>query len=137
MPDAYAQPLVLLVDDYDDARELYGTYLAIHGYRVEEASDGHGAVEKALRLLPDIILMDLSLPGIDGWDVTSRLKRDDRTAHIPIIAFTAHALPKEIARALAVGCDAIITKPCLPEVLVKEIVRVLGARTGTGPRRGP
>jgi len=116
---------VLLVDDYADAREMYGYYLSRHGYRVEEAADGHEALEKATALLPDIILMDLSLPGIDGWELARLLKHDTRTQPIPIIALTAHALNGEEQRARSAGCDAFVTKPCLPQALAEELARVL------------
>ena len=120
-------PLVLLVDDYADAREMYGFYLTRRGYRVEEAADGHEALAKALGLLPDVILMDLSLPGIDGWELARLLKRDPRTTAIPIMALTAHALNGEEARARDAGCDAFVTKPCLPQALAAELERVLHA----------
>lgn len=122
-----AAPLVLLVDDYADAREMYGFFLVKRGYRVEEAADGHEALDKATALRPDVILMDLSLPGIDGWELARMLKRDARTLTIPIIALTAHALSGEEQRARHAGCDAFITKPCLPQALEAEIARVLGA----------
>ena len=121
----HAAPLVLLVDDYADAREMYGFYLTRRGYRVEEAADGHEALAKALGLTPDIILMDLSLPGIDGWELARMLKKDPRTAAIPIVALTAHALNGEQERALGAGCDAFVTKPCLPQTLAAELERVL------------
>jgi two-component system cell cycle response regulator DivK len=124
-PPPLARPLVLLVDDYADAREMYSFYLERHGYRVEEAGDGHEALAKALDLLPAIILLDLSLPGVDGWELARILKQDARTAAIPIIALTAHALNGEQDRALSAGCDAFITKPCLPQVLARELERVL------------
>lgn len=123
--DAVVPALVLLVDDYADAREMYSFYLEHHGYRVEEAADGHEALDKARSLSPSIILLDLSLPGIDGWQLAQMLKDDSRTAGIPIIALTAHALSGEHERALAAGCDAFVTKPCLPHVLVSELERVL------------
>jgi CheY-like chemotaxis protein len=126
-PSLPASPLVLLVDDYADAREMYAYYLARHGFRVEEASDGHEALEKALTLNPAIILMDLSLPGIDGWELARLLKQDSRTTSVPIIALTAHALNGEEQRARGAGCDAFVTKPCLPQVLADEMNRVLQA----------
>ena len=104
---------------------MYGFYLARRGYRVEEAADGHEALAKALGLTPDIILMDLSLPGIDGWELARILKSDMRTAAIPIVALTAHALNGEQERALGAGCDAFVTKPCLPQTLAAELERVL------------
>ena len=126
MPDLpQMAPLVLLVDDYADAREMYAFYLARRGYRVEEAGDGHEALAKAVGLTPDIILMDLSLPGIDGWELARILKGDTRTVAIPIVALTAHALNGEQERALDAGCDAFVTKPCLPQALAAELERVL------------
>src|SRR2546430_2241223 len=85
-------PLVLVVDDYQDAREMVAEYLAYTGFRVAEARNGAEAIEKAQSVSPDLILMDLSLPVMDGWEATRRLKADARTKKIPIIALTGHAL---------------------------------------------
>lgn len=124
-------PLVLLVDDFDDAREMYADHLETSGFRTAQASDGQEALAKARELRPDVILMDLSLPGIDGWEVTRRLKRDPRTRRAAILALTAHAFRGEEERARAAGCDGFIAKPCLPQDLVAHIQRALGpARTG-------
>ena len=125
-PDG-ARPLVLLVDDFDDAREMYSQYLDYSGYEVVEAADGQQALELAFEHLPQVILMDLALPRMDGWEVTRRLKADPRTADIPVIALTGHALSLFREAAQRAGCDAWITKPCLPEDLVREIRRVLDA----------
>ena len=83
------------------------------------------AVERAFADRPDIILMDLSLPVMDGWEATRRLKADDRTSSIPVVALTGHALAGISEGARKAGCDAFVTKPCLPEDLVKEIKRML------------
>jgi CheY-like chemotaxis protein len=120
-----AGQLVLVVDDYQDARELYAEYFAFSGFRVAEAANGVEAIEKALALVPDIILMDLSLPGIDGWEATRRLKANPQTRHIPIVALTSHALPGFSDTAKKAGCDAFVTKPCLPDKLVDEVRRLL------------
>ena len=134
-------PLVLVVEDYQDAREMYAAYLQFSGYRVAEAANGLEALVKTRELMPDIILMDLALPRMDGWEATRRLKMDERTKHIPIVALTGHALPDHAERALRAGCDAFVTKPCLPDALVAEIQKMLAARpnhTQTGrPTRGP
>ncbi len=106
-------PLVLVVEDYQDAREMYAAYLQFSGYRVAEASNGLEAVEKARELLPAIILMDLALPKMDGWEATRLLKADERTRHIPIVALTGHALAGHAEGARQAGCDAFVTKPCL------------------------
>ena len=126
------QALVLVVEDYQDAREMYAAYLQFSGYRVEEATNGLEAIEKTLALLPDIILMDLALPKMDGWEATRRLKTDERTKHIPIVALTGHALAGYAEGARQAGCDAFVTKPCLPDALVAEIQRMLATR---GPRQ--
>jgi two-component system, cell cycle response regulator DivK len=120
-------PLVLVVDDYLDAREMCAEFLRFSGYRVEEAVDGFEAIEKATDLLPAVILMDLSLPRLDGWEATRRLKKDDRTKAIPIIALTGHALAGHAEVASEAGCDSFLTKPCLPDVMVAEVKRVLAA----------
>ena len=120
-----ADALVLVVEDYQDAREMYSAYLQFSGYRVEEATNGLEAIEKAIELMPDIILMDLALPKVDGWEATKRLKSDPRTKHIPIVALTGHALAGFAEGAREAGCDAFVTKPCLPDALVAEIRRML------------
>jgi CheY-like chemotaxis protein len=122
------QALVLVVEDYQDAREMYAAYLQFSGYRVAEAADGVEAIEKTLELMPDIILMDLALPKMDGWEATGRLKSDARTKHIPVVALTGHALPGHAERARQAGCDSFVTKPCLPDALVAEIKRMLATR---------
>ena len=119
-------PLILVVDDYQDAREMYAEYLQFSGFRVAEAKNGNEAVEQALALKPNLILMDLSLPGMDGWEATRRLKADDTTKHIPIVALTGHALAGASEGAKKAGCDSFVTKPCLPDDLVVEVRRMLG-----------
>jgi two-component system cell cycle response regulator DivK len=120
-----SRPLVLVVDDYQDAREMYAEYLAYSGFRVAEASNGLEALEKAFELRPDVILMDLSLPGMDGWAATRRLKTDERTRSIPVVALTGHALAGASESARQAGCDAFVTKPCLPDELVVQVRRML------------
>jgi two-component system, cell cycle response regulator DivK len=122
-----AQPLVLVVEDYQDAREMYAAYLQFSGFEVAEAGNGLEAIEKTQALLPDIVLMDLALPKMDGWEATRRLKNDERTRHIPIVALTGHALAGHAEGAREAGCDAFVTKPCLPDALVAEIKRLLDA----------
>ncbi|WP_309891082.1 response regulator [Archangium sp.] len=118
-------PLVLIVDDYQDAREMYAEYLEFSGFRVAEARNGAEAVEKAFALHPAVILMDLSLPVMDGWEATRRLKADARTRAIPVVALTGHALDGHSREAQDAGCDAYVTKPCLPDALVLEVRRML------------
>jgi CheY-like chemotaxis protein len=120
-------PLILVVDDYQDAREMYAEYLQFSGFRVAEAKNGNEAVDQAFALKPDLILMDLSLPGMDGWEATRRLKADEATKHIPIVALTGHALAGASEGARKAGCDSFVTKPCLPDDLVVEVRRMLSA----------
>jgi two-component system cell cycle response regulator DivK len=128
--DEKAAPLVLVVDDVAHGREIFAEYLEFRGFRVATAEDGIEAMEKAFDLRPDVILMDLSLPGIDGWEATRRLKQDERTRKIPIIALTAHALASAHDRAKEVGCDSVVTKPCIPKDLEAEVRRQLAVRDG-------
>jgi two-component system cell cycle response regulator DivK len=121
------RPRVLVVDDYPDAREMYAEYLQFSGFDVIEAGNGVEALERAADSAPDVILMDLSLPVMDGWEATRRLKADPRTKAIPIVALTSHALAGIADTAKKAGCDALITKPCLPHDLVKEIRNILAA----------
>ena len=137
MDTGNSQPLVLVVEDYQDAREMYAAYLAFSGYRVAEATNGLEAIEKTIELMPDIILMDLALPRMDGWEATKRLKGDERTKHIPIVALTGHALAGHAEGARQAGCDAFVTKPCLPDALVAEIRRMLSGVSETGSGRKP
>jgi CheY-like chemotaxis protein len=120
-----AQPLVLLVDDSEDNREVYAQYLSFSGFRVEIAVDGVEAVEKAASLKPDVIVMDLSLPRLDGWEATRQIKSAPETRNIPVIALTGHAVSESKRRALDVGCSGYLTKPCLPDILVSEIRRLV------------
>ena len=141
MTSSRANALILLVEDFDDAREMYREYLTFSGFRVETASDGQEAIDKARTLLPQLILMDLSLPGIDGWEATRLLKADPATSHLVIVALSAHALAAEGERARAAGCDGFIAKPCLPPDLVTHVVEFLKmhpgrtASNGNGQRR--
>ena len=122
------QLCVLVVDDYPDGREVCAEYLAFSGFRVLQAADGQEALDLAFAERPDLVLMDLSLPGMDGWEATRRLKADPRTASTPVIALTAHALDSHAASARAAGADAVVTKPFLPNELVLEVRRQLDAR---------
>lgn len=132
---APASPLLLLVDDYTDNRAMYARYLKYAGYRVAEATNGQEALEQARQLVPDLIVMDLSLPVMDGWEATRRLKRDDRTRHIPVLALTGHALGDHEREAKDAGCDGYVTKPCLPEDLTVRIQGMLDTRRAQRKQR--
>lgn len=123
-------PLILVVDDVEDGRVLLTQILEHAGFRVAEAADGHQALDQAFTLRPSLILMDLSLPGVDGWEVTRRLKTDERTAHIPIVALSAHALKIHSDRASQVGAESFLSKPTMPEAIVAEVRRLLSASAG-------
>jgi CheY-like chemotaxis protein len=129
------RPRVLLVDDYPDAREMYSEYLQYSGFEVIEAGNGMEALQRAAETAPDIILMDLSLPVMDGWEATRRLKADPRTAQIPVVALTGHALAGISEGAKKAGCDAFVTKPCLPDELVREIRKVLDSGAHSTARK--
>ena len=98
---------VLLVEDNEDNRIVYATMLEHYGYTVVETANGEDAVRIAKDEIPDLILMDISIPGIDGWTATERLREDPRTAEIPVVAVTAHALPEHRARAESLRCVQI------------------------------
>ena len=134
MPPPSPAPLILVVEDFDDAREMYRDYLQFTGFRVETARDGREAIDKTRALKPDLVLMDLSLPGIDGWEATRLLKSDPITKHIRIVALSAHALAAEGERARVAGCDGFIAKPCLPPDLVEEIGKYLKGQSATHAR---
>jgi two-component system, cell cycle response regulator DivK len=120
-------PLILVVDDYEDNRDMYSQYLQFAGLRVAEAANGKEALSKTAELMPDLIVMDLSLPGVDGWQATRIIKQDPKTRDILVLALTGHALEGASQGAKDAGCDAFLTKPCLPEDLHQEIQRMLGA----------
>jgi len=119
---------ILIVEDHRDQREMYASYFAAKGFRTLTATDGPSGLLAARTEQPDVIVMDLSLPHIDGWEATRRLKDDPETAHIPIIACTAHVLGASCERAVDAGCDGYVTKPILPRQLFTEVQRVLGKR---------
>jgi len=126
-----AGPLVLVVDDYADAREMYAAWLQVSGYRVAQAGTVTEALQLAVREPPDAILMDLSMPGIDGLEATRRLKGDPRTRHVPILAITGHVESRVADEAAAAGCDGFIVKPSP----APDVVRALGQLIlGTGGR---
>ena len=119
------RPIILLADDFEDARDIYGSYLALHGYDVVLAVNGRETVTQATACRPDMILLDLRMPGIGGVEALRQLRADATLDRVPIIAFTAHALEDERINALRHGFDAVLAKPCLPDELVAFIARTL------------
>jgi two-component system, cell cycle response regulator DivK len=118
-------PLILIVDDVAHGRALCAEYLEEKGFRVATAEDGLDGFDTALALQPDVILMDLSLPVLDGWEATRLLKHTERTRRIPIVAITAHQLASAHEQARAAGCSAVLVKPCRPMDLEAELRRQL------------
>jgi two-component system, cell cycle response regulator DivK len=133
-PEAPTQlpPLILLVDDDQASREGMTEFLVEHGFRVVGAADGLEALDKAEHRRPDIVLLDLAIPRLDGWAVARRLRTEARFRNVPVVAVSAMDYPDEVARAMEAGCCAFVTKPCDLGVLIDTIDRVLevvGRRT--------
>lgn len=117
---------ILIVDDYVDALDIWAIYLQSAGYRVSTAIDGASAIAKAQQLRPDLIVLDLELPGISGYEAARALRADAETADIPLIAATGYSHLRQLDRAREVGFDAVVVKPCNPELLLSEIERLIG-----------
>jgi two-component system cell cycle response regulator DivK len=117
--------LVLLVEDHQDVRDMYADYLKYSGFSVIAAANGAEGVDAARTEHPDLILMDATMPGIDGWEATRLLKADAATRDIPILMLTAHVFSEYQTRARDVGADGFIAKPCLPDELVREVTVAL------------
>ena len=112
---------ILVADDEPDNRAIMAAALAASGYKVCEASDGAEAVELALRERPDLILLDMAMPGVSGWDAIRRIKAMPQTRDIPVFAFTAYALAGDELKAKEAGCDGYVSKPCVPKDVVEKI----------------
>ena len=119
---------LLVVDDSEDMRDLLQRLLERAGYRVVVAADGQASLTQAKRHHPDLVLMDLSLPDMDGWEAVRHLRKMHEFRTTPIIAVTAHVSPREEARAMAAGCTAHIGKPFDTRVLLQEVARLLTKR---------
>jgi CheY-like chemotaxis protein len=124
-PAVDSSPSLLIVDDYPDALDVWGVYLRAAGFRVLTASDGQSAFTEAIRAKPDVIVMDLELPGKSGFEVARELKARQDTRSIPLIAATGYSQVKQLDLARASGFDTVIVKPCDPQSLVAEIRRLL------------
>lgn len=124
-------PTILLVEDNHDNRAIYRLILEHSGCEVLEATDGEEGIRLAREELPRVILMDISIPKIDGWEATRILKADERTRRIPIIALTAHALATDRAKAIEAGCDGYLAKPVEPRRVMEEVERWIGSTEPT------
>ena len=116
---------ILIIEDYRDNRDVAEFILRDAGHTVTTAGNGLLGVQLALRVQPDVILMDLALPLLNGWEATGRLKANPATCSIPVIAFTAHTTQEDIDHACAAGCAAIIAKPFEIPVFLSQVVAVL------------
>jgi two-component system, cell cycle response regulator DivK len=124
-------PSILIVDDAEDNRALYAEYLEFFGLCVAHAVDGEHALLKVMRVQPDLVVMDLAMPVLDGWEATRLIKTHPKTKQIPVIAITGHTAKENLKRARAVGADVVLTKPCSPESLLM-VIRELLARVACG-----
>lgn len=117
---------ILVADDEPDNRAIMAAALAASGYRVCAASGGAEAVALALRELPDLILLDMAMPGVSGWEAVRRIKAMPQTRNIPVLAFTAYALAGDERKAAEAGCDGYVSKPCVPKEVVEKIRGLVG-----------
>lgn len=125
-----AKPVVLLVDPDKDNRQIYATWLRHCGYGVLEAKNGVEGILLAREHQPDVIVTELFVPTTRGWKVPEVLKRDPRTAKIPILALTAYAFATDEERAWSAGCDGFLSKPCEPSRVAEEVRRLVAASRG-------
>lgn len=126
---------ILIVDDVEDSREMYAEYLRFKGYLVETATDGRHGLARALDMAPDTIVLDLTMPGIDGLEALRQLRRHSVTSHALLIVVTGHALKGTREQAMKAGADVFLTKPCLPDELEAAITAQHARRGSTPPRR--
>jgi two-component system, cell cycle response regulator DivK len=120
-------PIVLLVEDDQDGRRMYADWLTIAGFRVDQAHNGLQALERAFDSRPNVVVTDLNIPGIDGFELTRRLRQDSRTRDVLVIAVTGYAaFASDPGRARRAGCDAVLPKPCSPgklETAIRDLIR--------------
>ena len=121
---------ILVVDDEIYIVHILDFSLGMEGYEVVTALDGEQALEKARSARPDLIVLDIMMPKLDGYEVCKAVKADPATKHIPIVAVTAHALPGDRERSFQAGCDGYLAKPCEPRAVVAEVQRFLGKDNG-------
>ena len=126
--DAERAPLVLIVDDHEDGRELSAELLALYRFRVAQAPDGKAALRMERELAPDVILLDLAMPGLDGIEVARRLRSGESADRLTIVALTAFTQPDVLRRAMEAGCDAALIKPTDPPDLAEAIRAALARR---------
>ena len=123
-----ARGRLLVVDDIEDNRDLYATYFEHWGFHADQACDGEEALAKIAKDPPDVVIMDLSMPNVDGWEATRLVKSNPRTTHVIVIVVTGNATEANMAAARAAGADDVCTKPCLPKELLARVERHLARR---------
>ena len=128
MSQAPGARTVLVVDDIEDNRDLYATYFEHSGFRALEARDGEEALASIAQDMPDVVIMDLAMPSLDGWEATRLIKSNPRTAHVIVIVVTGTASNENLASARAAGANEVCTKPCLPRELMDVVERLLDER---------
>jgi two-component system cell cycle response regulator DivK len=126
-------PLLLVVEDFDELYELYSDFLAGAGFAVEGSSTGEQAIEEARRLVPDIIIMDLGLPRMNGWEAIQLIKSEPATSHIPVLALTGHVQQRFAELARQAGADRVLLKPCPLSELLSELWRLLKREADAHP----
>ena len=129
-------PTILIIDDDMDARRMYAEYLRVNGCIAFTAADGRSGIDKTNDLCPDVVVLDLAMPRVDGWTVLKHLRESSWTENIPIVVVTAVGESRDSA--YQAGCDAYLTKPCVPETLwlqIRAILRWQAAHARRGVRR--
>ena len=116
--------MVLLAEDFEDTRDVYAFYLRREGFTVHDLPDGRQVLSLAVELQPDVVVLDISLPGVDGYALAAALRAHPLTARIPIVVLSAHAYPEDEKRAREAGATAFLRKPCLPAELAETLKRV-------------
>lgn len=128
MTEPAERPLILIVDDNEDSRGMYACHFEAEGFRVIEAAHGFQGLNQAFKLHPDVIVMDLLMPTLDGWEAMRLLRNRSSTRATPIIALTADTEIEDLKLARNAGCDKVLLKPCAPDVVLDEIRRLLAAQ---------
>jgi CheY-like chemotaxis protein len=113
--------IVLLAEDFEDTRDVFAFYLRREGFTVHDLPDGERVLALALEMQPDVVVLDLALPGVDGYALATALRAQPLTARIPIVVLSAHAYPEDEQRALQAGASAFLRKPCLPAELADTL----------------
>ena len=131
MHSGRGMPRCLIVDDHTDGRDGYQEYLETNGLAVDATATAEDALRLAKRHVFDLLIVDLQLPGMNGWDYIKTVRRDPQLEDVPIIAVSACVFPEDRARAEAAGCDLFLAKPCSPDELLVEVRRLLAAERTT------